>query len=132
MTERHTLPGWLMRKARASLLIFTAAGMLMTAPAWAGQTEAQTALARAEAKIEVVTRQVGQSSAQNNHSFTAAREKLIEARVALQKRRYDATEMLADEASLMAELAVEKAKLTALQTSHTNMLRATSTVAPRE
>jgi hypothetical protein len=132
MIERYQSSGRFLRKARLSLIMFTAAGMLMAGPALAGRTEAQTALARADAKFEVVTRQVGQSGAQHDQSFTNARERLGEARVALQERRYDRAEMLADQASLMAELAVEKAKLSALQTSHTNMQRALSTGAPRE
>ena len=132
MTESYTSSRRLLRKARVSLIILAATGMLMAAPAWAGKAEALDALARADAKMEVVTRQSGQSGGQHDQGFTVARERLGEARAALQKRNYDSAEMLADEASLMAELAVEKVKLTALQTSYTNMLRATSIVAPRE
>ena len=132
MTKQHQLSGRLLRRAQTVLITITTAGMLMAGPAWAGKTEAEAALARADAKIEVVTRQVGQSNIQLDQSFTIARERLGEARAALQKRRYDSAEMKADEASLLAELAAEKAKLRALQTSYNNMMRATSTVAPRE
>ena len=68
---------------------------------------------------------------QNDQSFTSARERFAEARAALEKRQYDSAEMKAKEAALLAELAAEKAKLRALQTSYNNMMRATSTVAPR-
>lgn len=113
-------------------MAFTSAVIFMAAPASAGKTEAQAALTRADAKIEIVTRQVGQSGVQHDYSFTTARDRLGDARIALEKRRYERAEMLADEASLIAELVAEKAKLSALKISQTNMLKATSAVAPRE
>lgn len=93
-------------------------------PAWAGQREAEAALSRADAKMEVVSRQVGQAGMPNVQGFTMARERLNAARAALQKREYDSAEMMADEASLLSELGAEQAKLEALKISHENVAKA--------
>ncbi len=91
-------------------------------PAFAGQTEAEAAISRADAKIEMVTRQAGQAGDTGDQSFNMARQRVIDARAALQSAHYDTAENLADEASLLAALTSEKAILAALQTSHDNLV----------
>jgi hypothetical protein len=91
-------------------------------PALAGQTEADAAISRADAKIEMVTRQAGEAGSTGDQSFNMARQRLVDARAALKSDHYDSAEMLADEASLLAALTGEKAILAALQTSHDNLV----------
>jgi hypothetical protein len=93
------------------------------APAFAGQSEAETALSRADAKIELATRKAGQAGDKGDQSFNTARERLVNARAAQKANDYDKAEMLADEASLFADLTVEKATLAALIVSHDNLVR---------
>ena len=90
----------------------------LSLPALAGQTEAEASVNRADAKIEMVTRQAGQA---DDQSFNMARQRLVDARAAYKSEHYDKAEMLADEASLLASLTSEKAILAALQTSHDNL-----------
>jgi len=117
---------------RASLCLFSTlraascVGLLGLAmfsmPAFAGQTEAEAAIGRADAKIEMVTRQAGQAGDTGDQSFNMARQRLVDARIALKADHYDTAENLADEASLLAALTGEKAILAALQTSHDNLI----------
>ena len=94
----------------------------LSMPAFAGETEAQAAIARADAKIEMVTRQAGQAGDTGDQSFNMARQRVGDARTALKAGHYDTAENLADEASLLATLTGEKAILGALQTSHDNLV----------
>ncbi|MEX1146851.1 MAG: hypothetical protein WEB93_00580 [Sphingomonadales bacterium] len=111
-----------------AVLAFTVASI--TNPAWAGRNEAETAITRADAKIEVVSRQVGQAGMPNVQGFTLARERLNSARQALQQREYDSAEMMANEASLLTELGSEQARLEALKTSYENVSRTAGENAP--
>lgn len=96
------------------------------APAFAGQSEATTALGRADAKIEMVTRQAGQAGDMGDQTFNMARERLGNARAAEKSNNFDRAEMLADEASLLADLTAEKATLAALTISHDNLVRSSA------
>ncbi len=66
----------------------------------------------------MAARQSGLAGDQGDQSYDLARTRLQSARDALKAGRDDRAEMLAKEASLLADLTVEKAKLAALQTSH--------------
>jgi hypothetical protein len=100
------------------LAIAVLAGVLTPAFAWANQPEAQAAIGRADGQIDIATRQAGAAGYGGDQSYDVARTRLEAARAALKDGRYDTAQMLADEASVLAELTVEKAKLAALQTSH--------------
>ncbi len=114
---------------------FTAAALSLAfcaAPAFASQSEAETALSRADAKIETVTRQAGQAGDNGDQSFNMARERLTSARLAQKDNNYARAEMLADEASLLADLTGEKAILAALIVSHDNLVHSTAITAPTQ
>ena len=81
------------------------------------QTGAEAAIGRADARIEMATRQSGVAGDQGDQSYNMARSRLDAARAAMKAGHDDQAERLADEASVLAELTTEKAKLAALQTS---------------
>jgi hypothetical protein len=95
-------------------------------PAIAGETEATAEINRADAKIEMVTRQAGQAGDKGDQSFNMSRQKLIEARAAKASGNYDTAQMLAEQSSLLASLTAEKAILASLQASHDTLLKSTS------
>lgn len=97
---------------------FATSFFLFSSNAYAGQSEANEAIARAEAKIEMATRQAGLAGNQGDQSYNMSRDRVETAKSALSKGNYDSAEMLADEAALLAELTGEKAKLAALKTSN--------------
>jgi outer membrane PBP1 activator LpoA protein len=99
---------------------------LGAAPAFAGQSEATTAVGRADAKIEMVTRQAGQAGDAGDQTFNMARERLVNARAAEKSNNFDRAEMLANEAALLADLTAEKATLAALTISHDNLVRSSA------
>jgi hypothetical protein len=103
---------------------FLSATALLSAPAIAGMTEAQAALSRADAKIEIVARHSSQPGMQNDQSFNRSHQKLAAARDAMKANKYDTAEMLAEEAALLAELTAEVAKLAVLQTSRNDITKA--------
>ncbi len=112
--------GDLLRRGACAVVIALTLG---AAPAFAGQSEATTALGRADAKIETVTRQAGQAGDMGDQTFNMARERLTNAHAAEKDGKFDRAEMLADEASLLADLTAEKATLAALTISHDNLVR---------
>ena len=85
--------------------------------ALAAQPAAEAAIGRADARIEMATRQSGVAGDQGDQSYNMARSRLDAARAALKAGHDDQAERLADEASVLAELTTEKAKLAALETS---------------
>ncbi len=107
----------------ASTAILTILGLaLCGAPALAGETEAKAAISAAGAKIDMVTSHAGQAGQDGDQSFNMARQRLIDANVALKDGQYDTAERLADEGGLLATLTSEKAALAALQVSHENLI----------
>jgi hypothetical protein len=92
---------------------------LLVAPALAlaSQPGAEAAISRADARIEMATRQAGVAGDQGDQSYNMARSRLDAARAALKSGHDDQAQRLAEEASVLAELTSEKAKLAALQTS---------------
>jgi len=98
-------------------------------PAVAGETEANAAISRAEAKIDMVTPQAGQAGDKGDQSFNMARQRVVDARVALKSGKWDTAEQLGDEAALLAILTGEKAVLAALNTSHENLIAAAGATA---
>lgn len=98
-------------------------------PALAGETEAKLAIGRADAKIEMVTRQAGQAGDNGDQSFNMARQRLTAAKAALTSNRYDNAERLAEQSALLASLTAERATLAALQASNKNLV-ASATAAP--
>ena len=113
--------------ARLNLLAVLALGLIFSAsPAFAGQNEANTAISRADAKIEMAIRQAGLVGNQGDQSYDMARNRLVNARVELKNSNYDRAERLADEAALLAELTAEKAKLGALMTSNAALAKSNS------
>lgn len=110
-------------RVRAVAIAAIIAATFGAAPAFAGQQEADTALSRADAKIEMATRQAGQAGDTGDQTFNMARERLVNARAAQKSNDYDRAEMLANEAALLAALTVEKATLAALVVSNENLMR---------
>ena len=106
------------RLAHAMIVTLFMMAAVSASPALADETTAQAALSRAEAKIEMATRQAGEAGDTGDQSFNTAREKRDTARAALSAGHYDAAEMAAEEAGIMAELTSERAKLVALKTSY--------------
>lgn len=111
LSIRHSVP-------IGALVLSALAGVFAPSLAWAHQPEADAAIGRAEGRIDIATRQAGAGGYGGDQNYDVARTRLDEARKALKDGRYDAAQMLADEASVLAELTVEKAKLAALQISH--------------
>jgi len=101
---------------------------LFTGSAMAGQAEAEEAIARASAKIEMVVRMSGQAGDSGDQSFNRARQRLSDARELHKKGQYDTAEMMAEELALLAALTSERARLAALQTSHNNLLATSNSV----
>jgi hypothetical protein len=109
--------------ARRALAALTVACALIAAPSWAAEPEAQAAIARADAKIEMATRQAGVAGNMGDASYNMARQRVDAAKLALKDAKYNSAEMLAEEAALLAELTGEKAKLAALTVSHDTLAR---------
>jgi ketopantoate reductase len=101
---------------------------LFAGSAMAGQSEAEEAIARASAKIEMVVRMSGQAGDSGDQSFNRARQRLSDARESYKKGHYDTAEMMAEESALLAALTSERARLAALQTSHNNLLATSNSV----
>ncbi len=100
------------------LLLGLSIGLSLAASAaLADQRSAEAAISQADGRIEMATRQAGVAGDQGDQTYTAARERLQSARDALTSGKEGRAEMLAEEASLLADLTVEKAKLAALQST---------------
>ena len=116
----------------AGVALVAAAGLLAfsAVSAAAGTSEAEAAITRADARIEMATRQSGAAGGAGDQSFNMARSRVDSARAALKAGHADTAQMLADEASVLAELTSEKAKLAALQASHDLVSTSVATPAP--
>lgn len=110
----------------ASVLALSA----VAAPAFAGESDSEAAIARAATKVEMVTRQAGQAGDKGDQSFNMARERLENARGAHKDNKFDTAEMLAAEAALLADLTSERATLAALTVSRDNLMRSSASAAP--
>jgi hypothetical protein len=97
---------------------------VMSTSAVAGMREAESSLARADAKIEIVARNSSQPGMLDDQNFNKSQQRLEAAREAMKRRDYDRAEMLADQSSLLAELTAEKAKLAILMASRNDVLKA--------
>lgn len=106
---------------RAVMVTLAMAGALVAVPAWADSDGAKAAIVRADAKIEMVTRQAGLAGNYGDQSFNMARQRVASARLASKNGNYDDATMMADEASLLAELTAERANLAALKTRYDGM-----------
>lgn len=100
-------------------------------PAMADEATARLAIGRADAKIEVVTRQAGQAGNSGDQSFNMARQRLTAARTAIEASHYDKAERLAEQSALLASLASERATLAARRISNNNLL-ASAMAAPTQ
>jgi hypothetical protein len=101
-----------------ALLALGLGASLAASAAYADPPSAEAAISNADGRIEMAARQSGGAGDAGDQSYALARARLQSARDALKAGREDRAEMLAKEASLLADLTVEKAKLAALQTSH--------------
>jgi len=120
---------------RGPALALTGAAVLVLAPglAAASQPAAEAAVSRAGARVEMATRQSGVAGNDGDQSYNMALTRLEAARAALKAGHDDQAQSLAEEASLLAELTTEKAKLAALQTSRDQVaasVAASTTVQP--
>ena len=129
MTRYSQRPWARERAAIASLAMGVLVCSMASSFAWADQPDAQAAIGRADGQIDIATRQAGVAGYGGDQSHNVARTRLDAARKALKDGRYDTAQMLADEASVLAELTVEKAKLAALQTSH-DLVAKTANLSP--
>lgn len=91
-------------------------------PVAADEAAAKVAISRADARVEMVTRQAGVAGSVGDQSFNQARQRLVNARVALKSGQYDHAERLATQAALLASLSSERATLAALQISNASLL----------
>ena len=113
-------------KVRIAAIAGVFALTFVSAPAFAGKDDSEAAITRAATKVEMVTRQAGQAGDKGDQSFNMARERLEAARAANNDNKYDQAEMLAAEASLLADLTSERAALAALMVSRDNLMRASA------
>lgn len=110
----------------AVLAACLAAAVFVAAPAAAAsRQDAAAAIGRADAKIELVSRNAAQPGMPNDQSYNDARQRMEQARAAEKSNRYERAEWLADEAGQLAELTGERAKLAALLA---NLAAATSSL----
>lgn len=112
----------------ATLLAALALTSLLVLPALAGEDEAQQALARAEAKIEMVTRS-GNPPATQSQAFTIAQRKIMEAREALRRDRNKEAEYISMEAEVWAEAAAAMNDLAGMERTRMEMARAVDILA---
>jgi hypothetical protein len=89
------------------------AGLCWLPAARAGQAEASVAIARAEAKVELVSRE--SPAATQDPSFAAAQSKLNEARAAAARNQDQAAEWRANEAEQFADITAGGAQLAGLE-----------------
>jgi hypothetical protein len=94
----------------ATLLV---AGLCWLPAAKADQAEATVAIARAEAKIDLVSHE--SAAATQNRSFSTAQGKLTEAHAALSRNQDQKAEWLANEAELLADITAGSAQLAGLE-----------------
>ncbi len=103
---------------RSALFALGLSVSLAASAAYADPPGAEAAISNADGRIEMAARSSGVAGDAGDQSYALARARLQSARDALKAGREDRAEMLANEASLLADLTVEEAKLAALQTSH--------------
>jgi hypothetical protein len=124
MTDSQTL-------ASRGFYTFLAAVVVTVAfvvPAFAGEDEARTALARAEAKVEVVARS-GVPPATQSNAFIIAQQKIDGAREAFRRDRNRDAEYLAMEAEVWAEVAASANELAGLERTRIELARAVDILA---
>jgi hypothetical protein len=91
------------------------AGLSGLPAAYAGEDAAMVAIARAEAKIDLISRET--PAATHNPSFSVAHDKLTQARDAAEHHKNQKAEWLANEAELLADNTAGSAKLAELEAS---------------
>jgi len=97
----------------AALGLILAAGVAFAPTAFAKDNEAKFAITRAEAKIDLISRET--PSATQNPSFARAQDKLSQARDALSHGKDQQAEWLATEAELATDATASTAQLAELQ-----------------
>ena len=110
-------------------LVVSLGFLAFSAPAFADQDAATAAINRAEAKIEMVTRQAGLAGDSGDQSYNMARQRLVDARTSLDAGKYESAEMLAEESALLASLTAERAVLASLKLSHDNLVKSATATA---
>jgi len=96
-------------------------GLCLSQPAHADERDAKNAIMRAEAKIELVLRET--PNATQDPSFAVAREKIIQARTALDRNKDQQAEWFANEAELLTELTAGAAQLAGLERTRLEVRR---------
>lgn len=107
--NKRGLRRWILALGAASI-----AGMCYL-PAQADEAAAKVAIARAEAKIDLITNET--PAATQNASFAVAHDKLTQARDAIAHNKDQKAEWLANEAELMADNTAGAAQLAELEVS---------------
>lgn len=95
------------------------AGMCSLPAANANEADAKVAIARAEAKIDLISQEY--PAATHNPSFSVAHEKLTQARNAVAHNKDQQAEWLATEAELLADTTAGAAKLAQMEVSRTQI-----------
>lgn len=131
MTRAKLLPPQRRSHLIAAICWVTLCLSVFAHSAMADESTAELAIGRADARIEMVTRQAGQAGDMGDQSFNMARQRLTAARAALKSRNYDNAERLAEQSALLASLTAERATLAALRTSNNNLL-ASAMAAPAQ
>ncbi len=116
-----------LRSVSAFLATLTLAGA-MAMPATANEADARTALARAEAKVEVVARSGVPPSTQSN-AFAIAQQKIDAAKDAFRRDKNRFAEYYAMEAEVWAEVAASNNELTGLERTRAELARAVDILA---
>lgn len=107
------------RWRHAAIAIALTASATFAPAASANDAEAKVAITRAEAKIDLISRET--PAATQNPSFTRAHDRLDQAREALKRGRDQQAEWLANEAELASDATVSAAQLAQLELSRAEL-----------
>ena len=115
--------GAVSRRLRAvAAFILAVSSAFVPAAYAAGNAEAKGAIIRAEAKIDLISRET--PAATQNPSFSRAHDRLDQSRDALKRGRDQEAEWLANEAELASDATASAAQLAQLERSRTELEQA--------
>jgi len=105
----------LLRALAASAFLFAG----LSAPAFANDTDAKLAISRAQANLELISKE--SPAGTRDESFVRAQQKIIAAQAELTAGNEDSAVWRANEAELLADTALASARLISLEQEHRSM-----------